>query len=296
MNWDKLRVFHAVAVAGGFTHAEEILHISHPSISRHVNQLEHELQATLFHRHPRGLHLTGAGKILFESVQDIYDKLDQTRNRIIDSTNMPRGPLKISTAFGFGAVWLTQEMRGFIEKYPEMDIQIVYEENLADLSMGEADIAIRIIKEDQADLIYTPFINFKYGLYASKEYLKHKGTPQTIEDLQQHNVIGVDAKSPFPTRNFNWFLNYKGVDISPAILVSNAYAIYISIKAGIGIGMITDLMAQNEEDLVNIGFSEESNFDVQTYFAYPIELRKTERVRVLIHYMKQRAKQEGTLQ
>ena len=293
MDWDKLRVFHAVAVAGGFTHAEDILHISHSSISRHVNQLEHDLNATLFHRHPRGIHLTGAGEMLFEAVKDIYNKLDHTKNRIIDSSNMPRGPLKVAIAFGFGGVWITQQMKGFIETYPDMEVRLLYQERLADLSMGEADVGIRTVKADHGDLIYTPFMNLNYGFYASASYLAKNGTPTKIEDLANHSMIALEPTSKLPVRYFNWYLKYKDIKITPVLYVSSAYAMYLAIQNGIGIGVISGLMAYNEDDIKKVTIPEESYFDMQSYFAYPIELRKTERVRVFIEYMTQQARLEG---
>ncbi len=293
MDWDKLRVFHAVAVAGGFTHAEEILHISHSSISRHVNQLERDLKATLFHRHPRGIHLTGAGEMLFEAVKDIYSKLDHTQNRIIDSSNMPRGPLRIALAYGFGGVWITQQIKGFCEAYPEMEIHLLYQEKMADLSMGEADIGIRTVKADHGDLIYTPFMNFRYGFYAAKEYLDKKGTPKKIEDFVHHDMLALDLTSELPVRYFNWYLKYKDMNINPILYVNSAYAMYLAIQNGMGIGVISGLMSYNEKNVKEVKIESESHFDLQSYFAYPVELRKTERVRVFIEYMTQKARLDG---
>src|SRR5579875_248335 len=84
MDWDKLRVFHAVAEAGSFTHAGEVLNLSQSAVSRQISALEESLNVPLFHRHARGLILTEQGELLFRTVQDVMLKLDAVRSHLTD--------------------------------------------------------------------------------------------------------------------------------------------------------------------------------------------------------------------
>ena len=94
LDWDKLRIFHAAAEAGSFTHAADKLHLSQSAISRQISALEEGLQVALFHRHARGLLLTEQGEILFNTVNDMLTRLSVAENALLESKERPRGPLR----------------------------------------------------------------------------------------------------------------------------------------------------------------------------------------------------------
>src|ERR1700687_1850929 len=96
MDWDKLRIFHAVAEAGSFTHAGEALNLSQSAVSRQIGALEESLKVSLFHRHARGLILTEQGELLYRTAHDVFMKLESARARVTDSRERPNGDLKIS--------------------------------------------------------------------------------------------------------------------------------------------------------------------------------------------------------
>ena len=108
MDWDKLRIFHAAAEAGSFTHAGEALRISQSAVSRQVSALEKELNVALFHRHARGLVLTEQGEMLFGTASEIMNKLSTAETLLSDTTTKPTGDLKITAPVGLGSVWVTQ--------------------------------------------------------------------------------------------------------------------------------------------------------------------------------------------
>ena len=115
MDWDKLRIFHAVADAGSFTHAGETLNLSQSAVSRQVSALEESLHVPLFHRHARGLILTEQGDVLYRTVKEVFHKLAMTEALISESREHPSGPLKITTTVAFGTTWLTPRIKEFIE-------------------------------------------------------------------------------------------------------------------------------------------------------------------------------------
>ena len=120
MDWDKLKVFHAAAEAGSFTHAGEALGLSQSAVSRQVSSLEQELGVSLFHRHARGLILTEQGELLHHTAHDVFMKLEAARAKLTDSRERPNGELRITTTPGIGVHWLTPRLGEFVELYPDI--------------------------------------------------------------------------------------------------------------------------------------------------------------------------------
>src|SRR6266704_3744384 len=137
MDWDKLRVFHAVAEAGSFTHAGEALNLSQSAVSRQISALEESLSVPLFHRHARGLILTEQGELLFRTAREVFAKLAMTESLISESKDRPKGPLKITSTVAFGSTWLTPRIRDFLDLYPEIQVSLVVDDSELDLSMRE---------------------------------------------------------------------------------------------------------------------------------------------------------------
>ena len=180
MDWDKLRIFHSVADAGSLTHAGETLHLSQSAVSRQIRALEEALDATLFHRHARGLIPTEQGELLFEATRAMSKRLDAASARIRDSEDQVFGALRVTTTTGFGTLWLAPRLPQLYEKYPYLNVELMLEERVLDLPMREADVAIRMKEPSQADLIRKRLMTVEMRLYASEDYLKSRGTPQTL--------------------------------------------------------------------------------------------------------------------
>ena len=153
MDWDKLKVFHAAAEAGSFTHAGERLGLSQSAVSRQVSALEGELSVSLFHRHARGLILTEQGELLYRTAHEVFMKLEAARTKLTDSRERPNGELKVSTTPGIGVHWLTPRLGEFLDLYPDIHITLITTDEELDLAMREADVAIRLRQPTQPDLI-----------------------------------------------------------------------------------------------------------------------------------------------
>ncbi len=198
MDWDKIRVFHAVAQAGSFTHAGDALNLSQSAVSRQISTLEKSMEVTLFHRHARGLILTEQGELLYRTAKDLSSRLSMTVGRIKESTERPQGPLRVTTTVAFGSVWLTSRMKAFLETYPDIDMSLMLADDELDLSMRAADIAIRMIPPRQPDLIQRHLMTMRYHVFATPDYLKKHGVPKTPQDLDHHQIIvyGEEARPP----------------------------------------------------------------------------------------------------
>jgi DNA-binding transcriptional LysR family regulator len=287
MDWDKLRVFHAVAEAGSFTHAGESLNLSQSAVSRQISALEESLSVPLFHRHARGLILTEQGELLFRTAREVFAKLAMAEGLISESKDRPKGPLKITTTVAFGSIWLTPRIREFLDLYPEIQVSLVVDDSELDLSMREADVAIRMSPPRQPDLIQRHLVSVQVHIYASNDYIQKYGAPKRPEDLEEHRVIvyGEDARPPVP--GVNWLLevgNKPGQDRRPILTVNNTYGMLRAIMSGLGVAALPDFVASEQQGLVRI-LPEVSGPPNEAYFVYPEELRTSKRISVFRDFL-----------
>ena len=162
MDWDKLRIFHAVAEAGSFTHAGDTLNLSQSAVSRQIATLEESLNVALFHRHARGLKMTEQGELLYRTARDVFAQLSMAEAQMTENREKPQGVLKINTTIAFGTVWLTSRINAFVERYPDIEVSLVLADNELDLSMREADAAIRMTTPTQPDLIRRQLMTMQF--------------------------------------------------------------------------------------------------------------------------------------
>src|SRR5437763_11817395 len=170
MDWDKLKVFHAAAEAGSFTHAGEQLGLSQSAVSRQVSALEQELSAPLFHRHARGLILTEQGELLYRTAHEVFMKLEAARTKLTDSREKPHGELRVNTSPGLGVHWLTPRLGEFLDLYPDVRITLMTTEHELDLAMREADVAVRLRLPTHPDLIQRPPVSMHSASHATPDY------------------------------------------------------------------------------------------------------------------------------
>lgn len=293
MDWDKLRIFHAVAEAGSFTHAGHELLLSQSAVSRQISALEEDLKISLFHRHARGLILTEQGEVLHRAAHEVFTKLEATKTRLMDSKEKPTGELRITTTVGLGSVWLTPRIKEFMELYPDITVTLNLDDTELDLSMREADVAIRLRRPTQPDLIQRKLFTVHHHIYASPDYIKHHGIPKSVEDLDNHRIVIFGSTEGYLT-NLNWLETVGRPDGSPrhaALRVNNAYGLRRAVQEGAGIGSLQDyIVPADAKNLVQIDLPLETpQFD--TYFVYPEELKDTKRVTAFRDFIVGKAKE-----
>lgn len=295
MNWDRLRVFLAVNEAGSFTRAGRALGLSQSAVSRQMIALEEALGAALFHRHARGLVLTESGEDFHRSVRDMAEKLALARARINEARERPEGPLRITTTIAFGTGWLTARMNKFLALYPDISVSLVLvDSEELDLSLGQADVAIRFTRQTQPSLIQRPLMSIRYHVFASKDYLAAHGTPETPADLDAHALIVYGDEVPAPITEINWLLEAGAspdIQREPALRVNNVYGIYRAVRSGLGIGALPYYMSNEAPDLVEVlpGLKGPS---FAVYFVYPEELRHAKRIAVVRDFLLQEIAQD----
>jgi DNA-binding transcriptional LysR family regulator len=292
MDWDKLRIFHAVADAGSFTHAGHELALSQSAVSRQISALETDLNVPLFHRHARGLILTEQGEVLYRTAHDVFTKLAAAKTRLMDSKEKPSGELRITTTVGLGSVWLTPRIKEFTELYPQISVTLLLEDRELDLSMREADVAIRLRRPTQPDLIQRKLFVVHHHVYASTEYIKKNGIPKSIEDLDKHKIL-THGQAPGYLTTINWLERAGRSEDNPrpvALRVNNAYGLRRAVQAGVGIASLADYIVASDNNLVQIDLPIElPEFD--SYFVYPEELKETKRITAFRDFIVSKAKE-----
>ena len=277
MDWDKLRIFHAVADAGSLTHAGDTLHLSQSAVSRQIRALEDSLNTTLFHRHARGLILTEQGELLFDATSAMVRRLDTASARIRDSSEEVFGELRVTTTIGFGSLWLAPRLPALYEKYPDLNIDLMLEERVLDLPMREADVAIRMKEPSQADLIRKRLMSVNMRLYATPSYLEERGTPTRLEDLSTHRLICQNVTTAQVSAGATLVGTLLSADIPSTLTVNNYFGVLQAVIAGLGIGVLPDYVIEDFPTIVRVLPEIESN-EVPVFLAYPEELRHSKRI------------------
>jgi DNA-binding transcriptional LysR family regulator len=298
MDWDRVRVFCGVAEAGSFTRAAESLGLSQSAISRQISALEEDLRTPLFHRHARGLVLTEQGEILLDAAQEIASRMAVVESRLDEAKDHPAGHLRINTTVGFGTVWLTAHLREFLDLYPEITVSLLVIDTELDLSMREADVAIRLNPPRQPDLIQKRLMTVHTHLYAAPEYLEGAPPLESADDLDRHRLIvyGSEAMPP-PVPSLNWVLaagrdeQHHGPPRRPTLLINNVYGMLRAAERGLGVASLPDYLCSTSRRVIRVlPQLEGPTFDA--YFVYPEEMRASKRVSVFRDFLLRKLAEE----
>ena len=285
MDWDKLKIFHNVALDLNISEAAHKMNISHSSISRQVSALERELKVSLFKRHARGLTLTEQGKILFKTAHDIFGKIALTEAQLTDSKEKPAGPLTIAATVAFGTTWLAPRIEKFANSYPDIDISILIENKYTDLAQGDADVALRLTEPTQMDLIRFPLYEFQFKIYSSPEYIEKYGIPKDVSELSKHKIVafGHEVEPSIPDVNciIDLLPKKKKVKI---LYISNMYGVMRAIGGGAGIGALPEYMKISSNNLVPI-LPDAKTPKAVIYFTYPSELKGSKKIAALRDFL-----------
>ena len=285
MDWDKLKIFHNVALDLNISEAAHKMNISHSSISRQISALERDLKVSLFKRHARGLTLTEQGKILFKTAHDIFGKIALTEAKLTESKEKPTGPLTIAATVAFGTTWLAPRIEKFTNSYPDIDVSIIIENKYTDLAQGEADVALRLTEPTQMDLIRFPLYEFQFKIYSSPEYIEKFGIPKDLSELPNHKIVafGDSVEPSIPDVNCILDLLPKNKKVK-TLFISNMYGVMRAIGGGAGIGALPEYMRISNNNLVPILPTADTPKTI-IFFTYPPELKGSKKIEALRDFL-----------
>jgi len=275
VDWDKLKIFYTVAEASSFTKAATILNLSQSAISRQIQTLEQDLKIQLFERHARGLVLTDNGEYLFKSAHEVISKLKDVESTLSGHKDKLNGKLTITTVVSFGTTWLTPRIKDFMDLHPEMEVELIFDDKELDLSTREADVAIRMRRPKQLNLIQKKFVDFNYHIYGSNEYLEKNGYPKNLKDLDSHKFITYGRGAPSPVYNPDWVLKHgtkEGKKRRSVMKVNSVYGLLLAAQSGVGLAALPDYIAHNIPNLTKV-LPNENGKPTETHFVYPASLK-----------------------
>ena len=287
MDWDKIRLFFEVAEAGNFTRASEKLGLNQSSVSRQIGALERDLKVPLFHRHARGLLLTEHGDVLYRAAIDVNRRLELTRQLLTETSERPAGDLKVTATVGIGGIWLAQRITEFLDAYPEVNIQLILTNDELDLSMREADVAIRLRRPAQPDLIQRRLFTIHYHAYASNAYVERFGEPETVADLDRHRIVCLGGDQPAFILNLHRLTTMGRNPKDPRpdrFMVNDSLALRRAIESGTGIGMAPDYAMGGNTNVKRVLRDVEMP-TLDSYLVYPEELRSVARVQIFRDFL-----------
>ena len=287
MDWDKLKIFHAVAEAGSFTNATITLNLSQSAISRQIQSLEEELKTKLFERHARGLTLTDNGEYLFKTAHEVILKLKEVETTFSDKKTKPSGKLIITTVRSFGTHWLTPRIQEFMQLNPEIEVELIFDDKELDLNTREADIGIWMRRPKKLNYIHRKLTDLKYHMYGSNKYLEKHGYPKTVNDLNKHKFISYGKGAPSPVFNPDWALKLGMKDNKKRrsiMKVNSIMGLLLAVESGVGIAALPDYLVSLSSNLIKLIPSEEGPI-TEAYFVYPESLKNVARVQAFRNFL-----------
>jgi len=280
MDWDKLKIFHAVAEAGNFTKATYSLNLSQSAISRQIQSLELELKTQLFERHARGLSLTDNGQYLFKTAHEVISKLKDVESTLTEKKDKIIGKLTVTTVVSFGTTWLTPRIQEFMKLNPKVEIELVFDDKELDLSTRQADIGIWMRRPKQLNHIQKKLIDINYHLYGSTKYLENSGYPKNISDLDKHKFISYGKGAPSPVFNPDWALKLgvkNDKKRKPIMKVNSIYGLLLAVQSGVGLAALPDYITVNVPNIIKV-LPQVSGPKSEAHFVYPQSLKNVARI------------------
>ncbi len=287
MDWDKLKIFHAVAEAGSFTSATVNLNLSQSAISRQIQSLEEDLKVKLFERHARGLTLTENGEYLYKTAHEVISKLKEVETSLSDQKNKPSGKITITTVRSFGTHWLTPRIQEFMRINPEIEVELIFDDKELDLSTRQADIGIFMRRPKQLNYIQRKLMDINYHIYGSSKYLEEYGMPKTINDLNSHRFISFGKGAPSPVYNPDWALKIGMKDNKKRksiMKVNSVMGLLLAVESGVGLAALPDYLVFQSRNLIKVVPKAEGPV-TEAHFVYPQSMKNVARVQTFKNFL-----------
>ena len=287
MDWDKLKIFHAVAEAGSFTSATVNLNLSQSAISRQIQSLEDDLKVKLFERHARGLTLTENGEYVYKTAHEVISKLKEVETSLGDQKDKPSGKITITTVRSFGTHWLTPRIQEFMKLNPEIEVELIFDDKELDLSTRQADIGIFMRRPKKLNYIQRKLIDINYHIYGSNKYLENYGMPKTLNDLNKHKFISFGKGAPSPVYNPDWALKVGMKDNNkrkPIMKVNSVMGLLLAVESGVGLAALPDYLVFQSRNLIKVLPKVEGPI-TEAHFVYPESLRNVARVQAFRNFL-----------
>ena len=288
LSWDHIRSFHSVAQRGSLLAAARQLGLTQPTVGRHIDLLEAQLGFALFTRGRNGMRLTDKGADLVATAGEMQSTATALERVAAGMEDRIDGTIRIAANEVLGALMLPGLVAGLLDDHPEIEIEIAVSNDVSNLLQRDADIAIRMFRPTQNDLIARKIGDLPLGLFAHERYLARHRAPQTVDDLRHHVLLGQD-RSDSLIRAFG----SVGLHLSPGdfqLRSDSDIATIHAIRAGIGIGPLHLGMAAHWPDIVQV-MPELAVPSLELWLACHADIRHNRRIRLVMDALADKLRQ-----
>lgn len=249
-DWTLYRTFLTVAKLGSLSAAARDLGLTQPTVARHVESLEEELELALFVRSPRGLLPTDIALALVPQAEAIAASAATLLRMAASGKGEMTGSVRVSASEVMGVERLPPILAALRRAHPRIDIQLVLSDAVQDLLSREADIAVRQVMPTQGALLAKKLTPTVIGLYAHRSYLKRRGEPRSLSDLADHDLIGFDRWSQGTREMLRRFPQVEQARF--ALRTDSDLAKHAAVRAGLGISLMQANIAEGERNLKRV--------------------------------------------
>lgn len=250
LDWTLIRAFVAVATTGSLSAAARDLHISQPTVGRQVQALQDALGVTLFARRPKGMELTEQGARLLPFAQQMLEAAGRFSLAASGAETQEVGTVRLTASVFVSHYVLPPILAALRRSAPTIEIELVPSDESENLLYREADIALRMYRPTQLDIVARHLADVQIGIFAAKSYLDLKGRPERAEDLMGHDLVGYDRNELIvrAMREFGWDMSRDDF----AVRCDNQSVYWELVRAGCGIGFGQTAVAFGDSELERV--------------------------------------------
>lgn len=282
LDWDDLKYFLAMAEQGSLSAAARKLNVSQPTLSRRLTALEENVGAELFSRTRTGLEMTALGEEMMNHARHMQDDVHAIERLITGHDSSLQGSVVISCTEAIGSLWLVRKLLGFRKQYPGITVDVKVDNAVSDLLRREADIALRMFRPVQNDLICKRTVTLCYGYYAHKDYLAEYGSPKSFSDIKKFDfILPHDELLAYTSSEHRKKL---AIPKGAAFRSNSLVALSTAVEAGYGIGAYSCIAGNKNPNLVRL-FDDYVVFSTDIWLVSHVELRRSARIRAMYDYL-----------
>jgi len=282
-DWSLVRSFLAALDQGSLLGAARVLQISQPTLGRHIEALESQLGVVLFERTGRGLGPTATALQLATAARSMEAGALQLSRTLSGAQTQISGTVRITASVPVAVYLLPPLLAQLRLTRPEIQVELVSSNQVSNLLRREADIAVRMVRPEQASLVARKLGDVALGAYAHRSYLARRGAPKTPADLLKHDLVGSDTDTAilqgFRSMGFP-------VTREAFVLRSDDFIVqWQAVRAGLGVGFCADYMARTDPDVLRVLPEVLRIPPLPMWLAVHREIRTSQRIRAVFDFL-----------
>ncbi|MFP3920887.1 MAG: LysR substrate-binding domain-containing protein [Dichotomicrobium sp.] len=283
-----LKVFRHVVETGSFAAASRKLGLSPAAISKNIGELEARLAVRLLNRTTRRMSLTEAGLLYYERIVSVLDDLEEANSALGPMQEAPRGHLRVSAPMTLGLLCLSAAMPQFLERYPEVSVDLRMDDRRVNIIDEGIDIAIRSSDRlADSSLIARKLMSLPHVVCGAPAYFKRFGTPRSPEDLRRHNCVQFTLSDHVDEWAFEKAGRCVAIPVDGRYKVNSSLAVRDALRAGFGLSLIPRLYVADDLDAGHLCtvLDDWATVETSVYAVYPSRRHVVAKVRAFLDFL-----------